>query len=77
MAHLSVQAEELGLAVHQMGGFDADGVVTRFQLAPELRPVSVVAIGQLDPEADLPEPYAARERAPRERRPLSELLLAG
>ncbi|GAA0633764.1 nitroreductase family protein [Sporichthya brevicatena] len=77
VAHLSVQAEELGLAVHQMGGFDADGVVARFGLAPELRPISVVAIGQLDPEADLPEPYAARERAPRERRPLSELLLAG
>lgn len=77
VAHLSVQAEELGLAVHQMGGFDADGIVNRFGLAPDLRPVSVVAIGRLDPDADLPEPYATRERAPRERRPLSELLLLG
>lgn len=75
VAHLSVQAEELGLAVHQMGGFDASGVATRFGLAPELKPVSVVAIGRLDPDADLPEPFHERERAPRERRPLSELLI--
>lgn len=77
MAHLSVQAEALNLAVHQMGGFNAAGVAARFGLAPELKPISVAAVGRLDPAADLPEPYLERERAPRERRPLSELLLAG
>lgn len=77
VAHLSVQAEELGLAVHQMGGFDAVGIRERFSLAPELKPISAVAVGRLDPAADLPEPLFERERAPRERRPLSELLLAG
>ena len=77
VAHLSVQATALGLAVHQMGGFDSAGVAARFRLAPELKPMSVVAVGRLDPAADLPEPYAERERAPRERRPVSELVLAG
>lgn len=77
MAHLSVQAEAMDLAVHQMGGFDADGVVSRFGLAPELKPIAVAAVGRLDAAADLPEPYLGRERAPRERRPLSELLLVG
>ena len=76
VAHLSVQATELGLAVHQMGGFDAAGVSERFGLAPELKPISVVAVGRLDPAAELPEPYFERERAPRERRPVSELLIA-
>jgi nitroreductase len=76
VAHLSVQAEELGLAVHQMGGFDAAGVVERFGLAPALKPIAVVALGRLDPDAELPEPYYERERAPRERRPVSELLLS-
>ncbi len=76
VAHLSLQAEELGLAVHQMGGFDAAGVATRFDLAPELKPIAAVAVGRLDPSADLPEPLLERERAPRERRPLSELLIA-
>lgn len=76
VAHLSLQATELGLAVHQMGGFDAPGVVERFGLAPELKPIAAIAVGRLDPGADLPEPYFERERAPRERRPVSELLLA-
>jgi nitroreductase len=76
VAHLSVQAEELGLAVHQMGGFDAAGVQSRFGLAAELKPIAVVALGQLDPDAALPEPYYERERAPRERRPVTELLLS-
>jgi len=77
VAHLSIQAEELGLSVHQMGGFDAAGVSERFGLAPELTPIATVAIGRLDPAADLPEPYRERERAPRERRPVSELVLNG
>lgn len=76
VAHLSVQAEELGLSVHQMGGFDAAGVQAGFALAAELKPIAVVALGQLDPEAALPDPYFERERAPRERRPVSELLLS-
>ncbi|MBA3743467.1 nitroreductase family protein [Sporichthya sp.] len=76
VAHLSVQAEELGLAVHQMGGFDAAGVSERFGLAAELKPIAAVAVGRLDPAADLPEPFFERERAPRERRPVSELLIA-
>ena len=76
VAHLSVQAEELGLAVHQMGGFDAAGVQDRFGLAAELKPIAVIALGRLDPDAELPEPYYERERAPRERRPVSELLLS-
>ena len=76
VAHLSVQAEELGLAVHQMGGFDAAGVGERFGLDEALKPIAVVALGRLDPDAALPEPYYERERAPRERRPVSELLLS-
>lgn len=35
----------------------------------------VVAVGWHDPEADLPEPFASRERAPRVRMPLGQLVL--
>ncbi len=35
----------------------------------------VVAIGEHDPDAALPQPLAERERAPRMRRDLAELLL--
>jgi glycine/D-amino acid oxidase-like deaminating enzyme len=36
----------------------------------------VLAVGRRDPDAELPEPLAARERAPRSREPLSALMLA-
>ena len=77
VAHLSTQAGALGLAVHQMGGFDRDAAAAEFGLEPGLEPLVVVALGRRDADAELPEALAARERAPRERRPLADLLLAG
>ncbi len=74
-AHLTVQAQAEGLAVHQMGGFDPAAAAEVFELGDDLRPVVVLAVGWHDPEADLPEPLASRERAPRVRRPLQDLLL--
>jgi len=40
-----------------------------------LTPIVILAIGRRDGTAELPEPLAAREAAPRARRPLSDLLL--
>lgn len=75
VASLSLQAQAEGLSVHQMGGFDADGARHRFGLTDDLTPVVVVAVGRHDRDADLPEPLAARETAPRTRAPLATLLL--
>jgi nitroreductase len=75
VAALVTQAQAGGLAVHQMGGFDTDAVRAEFGLDGTLTPVVVVAIGRRDGTADLPEPLAAREAAPRTRRPVSDLLL--
>ena len=77
VAALSVQAEASGLSVHQMAGFDADASRQSLGLGPDLAPVVVMAVGRHDPTADLPEPLAARERAPRTRHPLGALLLDG
>lgn len=74
-AHLSIQAQALGLAVHQLGGFDPTRAADVFDLTPSERPVTVLVIGRHDPELELPEPFATRESAPRERLPLAELLL--
>ena len=76
VAALSVQAEAVGLHVHQMGGFDSDAVRHELALTDDLAPVVVVAVGQLDVAAVLPEPLAAREHAPRSREPLATLLLS-
>jgi len=75
VAALVTQAQADGLAVHQMGGFDIDTVRAEFGLGDALTPVVVLAIGRRDSTADLPEPFAARETAPRTRRPVSDLLL--
>ena len=75
VAALVTQAQADGLSVHQMGGFDTGAVRTGFGLGEDLTPVVVLAIGRHDSEAGLPEPLAAREAAPRTRRPLGDLLL--
>jgi nitroreductase len=74
-ASLATQAHAEGLHIHQMGGFDTEAVRTRFGLTANLHPVVVIAVGRLDTARQLPEPLAARERAPRSRHPLTALLL--
>ncbi len=74
-AMLSIQAESLGLSVHQMGGFDKARLSEEFGLDADLLPKTVIAVGYLDPNADLPEQLAARERAPRNRLDVSEFIL--
>jgi nitroreductase len=75
VAHLSVQAQHEGLAVHQLGGFDAERLHGSLDVGPEIRPLVVVAVGRHDPRAALAEPLAARETAPRVRQPLDQLLM--
>lgn len=74
VAHLSVQAQHEGLAVHQLGGFDRDLLAA---LLPDsaVTPMVVVAVGRHDEGAGLGEPFAAREAAPRDRLPVEALLV--
>lgn len=77
-AHLTVQAQHEGLSVHQMGGFDRGRVAALLagdgaDGAPA--PLVVLAVGRHDPAVQLPEPFAGRERSPRERRAVADLLL--
>lgn len=74
-AHLSLQAEAEGLAVHQMGGFDPDRAGGAFALPDGTKPLVVIAVGRRDPDAVLPEPFAARETAPRTRLAAGEIML--
>jgi nitroreductase len=75
VAGLVTQAQADGLSACQIGGFDAAAVRAEFGLGEDLTPVVVLAIGRSDTTADLPEPLAARDAAPRVRRPLGDLLL--
>jgi nitroreductase len=75
VAALVTQAQADGLAVHQMGGFDTAAVRAEFGLDDSITPVVVLAIGRQDSAADLPDPLAARENAPRTRSQIDDLLL--
>ena len=75
VAHLTVQAQALGLDVHQMGGFDRDAAAAVFDLGVGVEPLVVVAVGLHDAQLTLPEPFASRETASRNREPINELLL--
>lgn len=75
VAALVTQAQADGLSVHQMGGFDKAAVRAEFGLDDTLTPIVILAIGRRDGTADLPEPFAAHEAAPRTRQPVGDLLL--
>jgi len=73
MAWLTAQATALGLAVHQMGGFDGAAVRATYDVPDGFSPVSVVAIGYPGEPEQLSDQLAERERAPRTRLEPSEL----
>ncbi len=74
LAYLALQATALGLHVHGMAGFDAEKARTDLHIPADYEPVAAAAIGYLGSPDDLPEPYRERERAPRQRKPISELV---
>jgi nitroreductase len=73
-AHLSIQATHMGLVVHQMGGFDKDGMHRALGLDDRHRPIVAMAIGVTGDMSDLPENIQVREVATRQRKPLGEVV---
>ena len=67
LAMLTIQAQAVGLAVHQMGGFDADRVRTTYGVPEGFTPMAAVAIGHPGDPDQLPADLADRERAERSR----------
>jgi nitroreductase len=69
-----VQASALGLAVHQMGGFDAEKARQLLSIPEGFEPVVVFAVGYPDQPATLPEHLQKREVAPRSRKLLQDFV---
>lgn len=77
--NLVLQAVDLGLAAHQMAGYDADKARQAFAIPEGFTPMAMIAIGyprqqELD---DVDEKTSKRELAARSRKPLGELAFAG
>ncbi len=77
VAHLSIQAEALGLQLHQMGGFDHEKALQVFEIPEGYEPLTVIAIGYPGKVEDLPEALRERELLGRTRKPLSEFVFEG
>lgn len=74
VAHLTIQAQALGLATHQMGGFVPAKARKALSIPDQFQPMTIVAIGErAEPEGLLEEDLLARERAPRKRQELSTI----
>ncbi len=76
-AHLSVQAEALGLQVHQMGGFDREKARQLFGIPEGYEPLTVIAIGYPGKIEGLPADLRERELVARSRKPLNEFVFEG
>jgi nitroreductase len=74
VAYLSVQATALGLAVHQMGGFDGENIRQALSIPEGFDPVIVFAVGYPAQPTILPEDLQKREQAPRTRKVLNEFV---
>lgn len=77
VANMAVQAGPLGLQLHSMAGFDAAKARAAFAIPEGFDPVAAIAVGHPGPASALPEALAARETAPRVRRPRGEFVFFG
>jgi nitroreductase len=74
---LCVQATEMGLMVHQMGGFDADNIRVEFAIPDTFIPIAVMAVGYQLPLAKIPDDMKERELAERKRKPFGDNFFSG
>jgi nitroreductase len=74
---LLLQATSLGLATHQMAGFDVEAARERFRVPAGWEPVSVMALGYPGEVESLPDQLREREMEQRRRKPLEEFVFSG
>lgn len=77
IGQLIVQAHEIGLHAHVIGGVLHDVLHKNLELADNLQVLVALTIGKLAPATDLEGPAYEREIAPRTRLELDEIVLHG
>ena len=76
VANLALTATALGLHTHSMAGFDPEKARVAFSIPAEFEAVAVTALGYLGDPETLEGVLHERELAPRERKPLKEIVFA-
>ncbi len=75
--NLCLQATAMGLAAHQMGGFDAQAVIETFHVPEHCKPMAMIAVGYPGDPDVLGESGRTAEMKERERRDISEFAFLG
>ena len=75
--NLHLQGLELGLVVHQMGGFDPIAASRRFDIPERCTPMAMIAVGYPGALEQLHPDYRERESAPRLRRAMDQWAFEG
>lgn len=76
-AQLTLQAEALGLHVHQMAGIEMGKIRSTYGVPDDFEPVAAVAVGYPGINRDLDEAIRQRDTKPRTRKPLGEFVYGG
>lgn len=74
VAFLTLQASEMGLWVHQMGGFDHGKAIQSISIPISWEPVVAIAVGYLGDAGQLPPDLAALEKGPKKRKEFSNFV---
>lgn len=76
-AQLTLQAVSMGLIAHPMSGFDAEAARGALGLPDDVAPLVMIALGHLGAEDGADEKIIERDRKPRRRPALDEMLFGG
>jgi nitroreductase len=76
-AHLTLQAQAMGLHAHQFAGFDHEALADALGVPTTHRVLTGIAVGVPGDPAEVDERTAARDRRDRARRPLEEWVFGG
>jgi nitroreductase len=75
VSNMTIQAESMGIGVHQMGGFSKKAMSELLNLENNIEPMTVLALGYYGTPEQLDEPFLSRETAQRTRKDLKDLLI--
>jgi nitroreductase len=70
---LVLQAHALGLAAHQMGGFDINAFREAFAVPADVQIIAMISVGHYGDASALSEPLRDKETAPRARKAVGEV----
>lgn len=75
--NLALQGMALGLVVHQMAGFNREGLRSGFGVPDQFTAMAMIAVGHPGDPADLPEAKRVSELGARKRVPLADVAFEG